>query len=275
MKLLVPCTDEKADSSLESPNLMLMWEQPSSLWMQMSCFQFIEWVQMQSRHEGHCSVTSAHLKELCWRQSSSHFTPQTPQLWFPLSPKVFWWLLHCWMHQQRQWGEVQRTDIELSHIVQQQSPEAQYQQDQGAGGQLLEEEEVPCPSYHPGRGSGEGGLIQVLLGPNLNWTGRITLTSFSGRDRADCSSWGLRSFSVCNRLLKIFCLSAAASALCCGVLGGCHQGCWGQKTEQASVEGQLCGRLELDSLQWRVEEGRMKDRIKAFLDNPPHPVADG
>ncbi len=70
------------------------------------------------------------------------------------------------MHHQRQQGGVQRTDRELHHMVQQQSPKAQYQQDQGAGGRLPEEQEVPCPSYHLGRGSGEGGLIQVPWGPN-------------------------------------------------------------------------------------------------------------
>ncbi len=52
---------------------------------------------------------------------------------------------------------VQRTDGELCHMVQRQSPEAQYQQDQRACGGLPEKQE---------RGSEEGGLIQVPWAPN-------------------------------------------------------------------------------------------------------------
>ncbi len=62
--------------------------------------------------------------------------------------------------------EVQRTDRELCHMVQRQSLEAQYQQNQRACGGLPEEQEAPCPGCHPGRGSEEGGLIQVPWGPN-------------------------------------------------------------------------------------------------------------
>ncbi len=57
-------------------------------------------------------------------------------------------------------------------MVQQQSPETQ--QDQGAGGGLPEKQEASCPCYHPGRGSGEGGLIQVPWGPNQQKTGLVT-----------------------------------------------------------------------------------------------------
>ncbi len=48
-----------------------------------------------------------------------------------------------------------RTDRELCHMVQHQSPEAQYQQ---YGGQP-EEQKVPSSTYHSGTGSREGGLI--------------------------------------------------------------------------------------------------------------------
>ncbi len=61
---------------------------------------------------------------------------------------------------------VQRTDRELRHTVQPQSPEAQYQQNQRACGGLPEEQEAPCPGCRPGRGSEAGGLKRVPWGPN-------------------------------------------------------------------------------------------------------------
>ncbi len=77
-------------------------------------------------------LTPVDLKELFWRNSSSHSTPQTST-----SKRLL--MTDCWMHQQ-QWGGVQRTDRELCHMVQQQSPEAQNQQDQD---QLVVDYSVP------------------------------------------------------------------------------------------------------------------------------------
>ncbi len=51
-------------------------------------------------------------------------------------------------------------------MVQQQSPEAHYQQNQLTCGGLPEEQEAACPGCHPGRGSEEGGLIQVPWVPD-------------------------------------------------------------------------------------------------------------
>ncbi len=79
----------------------------------------------------------------------------------------------------------------------------------------------------------------------------------TGRDRADCSSWGDSDPSVLQQapedLLSVY-------------------------SSQCRKEGQLCGWLDLDSLE-SVPERRMEDKMKAVLDNPSHPpwraVADG
>lgn len=51
-------------------------------------------------------------------------------------------------------------------MVQQQSAETQYQQGQRVGVGLPEDQEGPCPGYHPGR-------EKVTLGPNQQKTGLI------------------------------------------------------------------------------------------------------
>ncbi len=85
----------------------------------------------------------------------------------------------------------------------------------------------------------------------------------------------LRSFSVCNRLLKIFYQSIVASALFFAVV------CWGGgiRAGEASRLNKLVRkassvvRLELDILE-SVAERRMKYKIIAILDNPSHPLYD-
>lgn len=80
-----------------------------------------------------------------------------------------------------------------------------------------------------------------------------------------------RYFSVCNRLLQIF----YQFVVTCAVV------CWGGgiKAGEASILNKLVKRagsvvrLELDSLE-SVAERRMKDKIKAILDNPFHPLHD-
>ncbi len=84
----------------------------------------------------------------------------------------------------------------------------------------------------------------------------------------------LRSFSVFNRLLKIFYQSVVASALFFAVV------CWGGgiRAGEASRLSKLLRKassvvgMELDSLE-SVAERRM-DRIKAILDNPSHLLHD-
>ncbi len=85
----------------------------------------------------------------------------------------------------------------------------------------------------------------------------------------------LRSFSVCNRLLNIFCQSVVASALFFAVV------CWGGgiRTGEASRLNKVVRKassvvgLELDNLE-SVAERRMKDKIKAILENPSYPLYD-
>lgn len=42
-------------------------------------------------------------------------------------------------------------------------PTAQHWQDQGVGGEHPTEQEAPYPFYHPGKGDGDGGLVQVAM----------------------------------------------------------------------------------------------------------------
>ncbi len=85
----------------------------------------------------------------------------------------------------------------------------------------------------------------------------------------------LRSFHMCNRLLRIFYQSVVASALFFAVV------CWGGgiRAGEASRLNKLVRKassvvgLDLDSLE-SVAERRIKYKIKNILNNPSHPLYD-
>ncbi len=102
--------------------------------------------------------------------------------------------------------------------------------------------------------------LGVQINNKLDWSHNTDALFRKGQRR-------LRSFSVCNRLLKIFYQSIVASALFFTVV------CWGGGI--GAVEASRLNKLvrkKLDSQS--VAERRMKDKIKAILDNHSHPLYD-
>ncbi len=116
--------------------------------------------------------------------------------------------------------------------------------------------------------------LGVQINKKLDWTHNTDALFRKGQSRLFFLR-RLRSFSVCNRLLKIFYQSTVASALFFAVV------CWGGgiRAGEASRLNKLVRKassvvgLELDSLE-SVAERRMKDKIKAILENPSHPLHD-
>ncbi len=115
------------------------------------------------------------------------------QFHFLLSSKVFWWLLHCWMHQQRQREGVQRTDRASSHGARtitwssiSARPKSWWWTTRGTRGSL---------SQLSSRERKWRRWTHTLGSKSIkNWTGHTTLVLSSGRN---CSSWGDSDPSVC------------------------------------------------------------------------------
>lgn len=88
-------------------------------------------------------------------------------------------------------------------MVQRQSSDAQYQQNQRACGGLPEEQEAPCPGWHPGRRREEGGHKNLRVQINNDSSGLTAPRPFLGRDGANCSSRGFFHFGHEQELLLI------------------------------------------------------------------------
>ncbi len=112
-----------------------------------------------------------------------------------------------------------------------------------------------------------------------NWTGLTALMPPSGRDRADCSSWGDSDPSVCatGSWRSIIASAQFFAEVCWG--GGIKAGAASRLNKLVSLPacwacwGQLCGWAGTGHL-GSVADVRMKDEIKAILDNPSHPLHD-
>ncbi len=79
---------------------------------------------------------------------------------------------------------------------------------------------------------------KYLRGPNQYKTWLVSLTPSSGRERADCSSWGDWLLQTDRRSAGACLLNALFFA---DVLRWWHRGWWGQQTQQAGTEVQLFG----------------------------------